>query len=76
MLIGQGVSPKEAIKEIGMVVEGVFTAEAAYELAKEMDVELPITEQIYHVLKEEISAKDAVIKLMGRGKKHEQEEIF
>jgi glycerol-3-phosphate dehydrogenase (NAD(P)+) len=76
MLIGQGVSPKEAIKEIGMVVEGVFTAEAAYELSKEMNVELPITEQIYHVLKEEISAKDAVIKLMGRGKKHEQEEIF
>lgn len=75
ILIGQGVRPKEAIKEIGMVVEGVFTAEAAYELSKEMDVELPITEQIYHVLKEEISAKDAVIKLMGRGKKHEQEEI-
>jgi glycerol-3-phosphate dehydrogenase (NAD(P)+) len=76
MLIGQGIRPRDAIKEIGMVVEGVFAAEAAYELSKEMNVELPITDQIYHVLKEEISAKDAVVKLMGRGKKHEQEEIL
>ncbi|MEI8216249.1 MAG: NAD(P)H-dependent glycerol-3-phosphate dehydrogenase [Eubacteriales bacterium] len=76
MLIGQGVRPDDAIKEIGMVVEGVFAAGAAYELSKEMKVELPITEQIYYVLREEITAKDAVIKLMGRGKKHEEEEIL
>jgi len=76
MLIGQGVRPDDAIKEIGMVVEGVFAAGAAYELSKEMKVELPITEQIYYVLREEITAKEAVIKLMGRGKKHEEEEIL
>ena len=76
MLIGQGVRPDDAIQEIGMVVEGVFAAGAAYEISKEMKVELPITEQIYYVLREEITAKDAVIKLMGRGKKHEEEEIL
>ena len=76
MLIGQGVKPQDAVKEIGMVVEGAFAAEAAFGLSKKIGVEMPITEQIYYVMREEISAKDAVIKLMSRDKKHEQEDIF
>jgi len=76
ILIGEGVRPAEAVIRIGMVVEGVFTAEAAYALAKEYGVEMPITEQIVKILKEEANAKEAVMSLMTRGKKHEQEEVM
>jgi glycerol-3-phosphate dehydrogenase (NAD(P)+) len=76
ILIGQGVKPDEAIRQIGMVVEGVYTAQAAYALAYEFDVEMPITEQIYRVINNETGAKEAVQSLMSRGKKHEQEEIL
>ena len=59
-------------KKVGMVVEGMFTAEAAYELAKRENVEMPITEAIYRAIRGEITAADAVEILMGREKKHEQ----
>ena len=55
-----------------MVVEGMYTAEAAYELAKEVGVEMPITNVIYHVTRGELSAADAIEQLMGREKKHER----
>lgn len=73
ILIGQGVDPKTATTNIGMVVEGVTTTEAAYELAREAGVEMPITEGIYNILKGNISAKDAVNSLMTRGRKHESD---
>jgi len=76
ILIGQGIEPSEAVRQIGMVVEGVFTTDAAYVLSKEYGVEMPITEQIYRILKEGADAKDAVLRLMTRGKKHEQEEVM
>jgi len=71
ILIGEGMKPSEAIEKIGMVVEGMYTTEAAYELAKKVNVEMPITECIYAVINEEINAKDAVIALMARDKKSE-----
>jgi glycerol-3-phosphate dehydrogenase (NAD(P)+) len=70
-LIGQGMDPEEARKEIGMVVEGMFTAEAAYELSKQTGVEMPIAEAIYHVIKGTISVEDALDTLMGRPRKSE-----
>ncbi len=70
-LIGQGMDPEEARKSIGMVVEGMFTAEAAYQLAQFADVEMPITEAIYSVIKGEVKVQDALEKLMGRPLKHE-----
>ena len=70
-LIGQGMDPEEARKSIGMVVEGMFTAEAAYELAKQAGVEMPITEAIYNVIKGSISVEDALETLMGRPRKDE-----
>ncbi|NLY71725.1 MAG: NAD(P)H-dependent glycerol-3-phosphate dehydrogenase [Clostridiales bacterium] len=76
IMIGQGVKPSEAIKKIGMVVEGMYTTEAAYKLAKKYDVEMPITEQIYRVINEEIDVKDTVKALMTRRKKHETEDAF
>ena len=72
IMIGEGVSPDEATEKIGMVVEGMFTTEAAYDLAKTVDVEMPITEHIYKVIKGEIDPVDAVTYLMGRERKHEK----
>ncbi|WP_027399249.1 NAD(P)H-dependent glycerol-3-phosphate dehydrogenase [Anaerovorax odorimutans] len=76
IMIGEGKKPKDAIKEVGMVVEGMFTTEAAYELAKKAGVEMPITECIYNVINEKIDAKEAVNNLMTRQKKHETEIFF
>lgn len=72
IMIGEGIKPSEAVEKVGMVVEGMFTAEAAYELAKWVGVEMPITECIYECINERISAKDAVDMLMGRDKKNEK----
>jgi len=76
ILIGEGMSPAEAVKKVGMVVEGIYTTEAAYELAQKVGVEMPITEQIYNVITGKINAKEAVMSLMTRQKKHETEELF
>ncbi len=75
MLIGEGLAPDMAVDKIGMVVEGFYTTEAAFKLAEKYGVEMPITNQIYHVLKEGADAKAAVINLMTRQKKHEAESI-
>lgn len=75
ILIGEGMAPEQATKEIGMVVEGMFTTEAAYELAKKMKVSMPITEQIYNVINGLTSPDDAMNSLMTRPKKHEMEHI-
>ncbi|MBQ8591118.1 MAG: NAD(P)H-dependent glycerol-3-phosphate dehydrogenase [Firmicutes bacterium] len=74
IMIGEGVAPKEATAKIGMVVEGMFTAEAAYELAKSVNVEMPITEAIYGVINGTVDAREAVIALMTRQRKHEKED--
>jgi len=71
IMIGEGMDPKEATEKIGMVVEGIFTTEAAYELAQKAGVEMPITENIYHIVNGTINAKEAVRSLMTRDKKHE-----
>ncbi|MFV0517983.1 MAG: NAD(P)H-dependent glycerol-3-phosphate dehydrogenase [Aminipila sp.] len=73
IMIGEGMSPKDAIEKVGMVVEGMFTTEAAYELAKREGVEMPITEGIYAVINDKIDARDAVNRLMSRDKKSEME---
>lgn len=76
IMIGEGMNPKEATQKVGMVVEGMYTTEAAYELAKRNDVEMPITEQIYQVINEQMDAKSAVSALMTRPKKHETEDLL
>lgn len=72
IMIGEGMAPAEATRKVGMVVEGMFTTEAAYGLAQRENVEMPITEAIYSVIQGEMKAADAVDLLMGREKKHEQ----
>ncbi len=71
MLIGQGKSMEEAMAEVKMVVEGVYSAKAAMQLAKKYDVQLPIIEQVNLVLFEGKSADEAVKDLMVRDKKIE-----
>ncbi len=75
ILIGEGKSLDETLKEIGMVVEGITTTQAAYQLAKECSIEMPITEEIYRILYEGTNARDAVTNLMTRTRTHELEEI-
>lgn len=75
ILIGQGKSVEESIEEIGMVVEGIKTTKSTYELAKNKDIDMPITEELYRVLYGEEDVKYSVVNLMGRDKKHEMENI-
>jgi glycerol-3-phosphate dehydrogenase (NAD(P)+) len=71
ILIGEGMDPQEAVARIGMVVEGMTTAEAAVELAGERGVELPITESVHRVVKGELTPADALAALMNRPAKRE-----
>ncbi|OAK24068.1 glycerol-3-phosphate dehydrogenase [Bacillus wiedmannii] len=70
-LLGKGYNLEEVLENMGMVVEGVRTAEAAYHLAKKVNVEMPITNAIYNVLFNGKSAKEEVDLLMGRNGKGE-----
>lgn len=72
MMIGEGTDPEVAIKNVGMVVEGVFTCVAAYELAKKYDVEMPIVETIYKIVNDKMDAREALKLLMTRSRKQEQ----
>ena len=65
ILIGKGVSPDEAVKQIG-TVEGYFCCKAAYHLAKEKNVSMPITEELYNILYNGADVKKALNKLMSR----------
>ena len=71
IMIGEGTDPKEATEKVGMVVEGMFTAVAAKELARKVGVEMPITESINDVIDGKIDARTAVEMLMTREKKSE-----
>lgn len=71
ILIGQGKTMEEAMKEVKMVVEGVYSAKAAMGLAVKYGVQLPIIEQVNAVLFENKPADEAVKDLMLRDKKIE-----
>lgn len=70
-LIGQGMSPEEATESIGMVVEGMFTAEAVYELSQKAGIEMPISNAIYNIINGKIHADDAIETLMCGPRKPE-----
>lgn len=70
-LMGKGMSLSEALDEVHMVVEGVNTATAAYNLSKKYGVDAPIIEQAYNILYNNVSPRDAVNTLMTREKKPE-----
>ena len=58
-LMGKGMTAEEAMKEVKMVVEGVYSAKAALKLAEKYHVTMPIVEQVNEVLFDGKSAKDA-----------------
>ena len=76
ILIGQGKSPEEAVKEIGAVVEGYYAAATAKALADKTGVEMPITEAAYQVLYHGKDARQVVMELMTRARKHEIEDSW
>ena len=71
ILIGQGKSAREAMEEVGAVVEGYYAAESVHQLSKREGVEMPICDCIYEVLYEGKQARDVVRELMTRAKKDE-----
>ena len=66
LLLGQGVAPQEAIKQVGMVVEGINALPAAMKLAEKYQVEMPLAAAVNAVVNEGADPKDAVAKLMSR----------
>ncbi|MDR2908373.1 MAG: NAD(P)-dependent glycerol-3-phosphate dehydrogenase [Oscillospiraceae bacterium] len=76
ILIGEGVPPAEAVKQIGMTVEGYAAAKTAHGLALRHGVEMPITAEVYKTLYEGEPPLKAVKNLMGRPKRHESEAIW
>ncbi len=75
MLLGQGVATAEAIKQVGMVVEGINALPAAMRLAQMYQVEMPIVSAVNSVVNEGADARQAVMQLMTRDQKPEQTEI-
>ena len=72
ILIGQGVAPAEAVKQVG-TVEGYYCTQVAYQLAQAIGVSMPITEELYRVLFENGDVRESLRKLMGRPNRHECE---
>jgi glycerol-3-phosphate dehydrogenase (NAD(P)+) len=71
LALAGGQSIDDAQREIQQVVEGVLAAKAVHEVADELDVIMPISKEIYRILYEGVSPRDAVEALMRRGLKPE-----
>ncbi len=76
ILIGKGASAEKAREQVGMVVEGINTCRAAYELSRKVGVEMPIVNEAYKTLFENQPAADSLAHLMNRGKRGETEHSF
>ena len=72
MLIGQGMSAKDAVAQIG-TVEGYINAKTAYNLAREHGVDTPIIEQTVRICYENAEPRESIATLMNRTAKHERE---
>ena len=74
ILLGEGKSFAEAKNELGGVAEGAYTAQSAMELAKDLKVDMPITEQVYLLLYGGSTPKKALSELMKRDLRNEWED--
>ncbi len=72
-LIGQGKTAEEAVKEVGMVVEGIHALPAAMELSAQYGVEMPLCAMVSEILRGNVAASDALRLLMARELKTETE---
>jgi glycerol-3-phosphate dehydrogenase (NAD(P)+) len=71
--IGQGKNLQQALAEMTMVAEGMFTAKAALDLAEIAGVEIPITQEVYNVLFNHKTPKEAIKSLLARSAKPEND---
>ena len=71
--LGQGRQLEDVISNMGMVIEGIYTAKAAYELAQKRNVKMPITEALYRVLYEGEDIETAITNLRSRKATSEME---
>lgn len=72
ILLGEGKNLQETLDTVHMVVEGVNTAKAAYEMAKKYGVSMPIVEEANNILYNGANAREAVLRLMTREKREER----
>jgi len=72
-LVGSGLSMQDALKQMVMVAEGVETTRSVYEMARKLEVEMPIVEQVYATLFQGKSAREALRDLMAREQKPERQ---
>jgi len=72
--IGQGEKVNDILGQMRMVAEGVKTAKSVYNLSRKLGVEMPISHETYRILYEDLSPKEAVIRLMTRELKQELDE--
>lgn len=70
-LLAKGLSPQEAQKKIGMVVEGAYTCVSALQLSKQLGIPMPITEAVHRIVYEGLPLNQAVKALMDRTIKEE-----
>jgi glycerol-3-phosphate dehydrogenase (NAD(P)+) len=73
--IGEGMKLNDILSEMRMVAEGVKTAESVYNLSESLGVEMPICHEVYHILYDGVSPKEAVHRLMTRDLKQELDEV-
>ena len=72
--IGQGMKLKDILADMRMVAEGVKTARSVYNLSRKIKVEMPICEEMYHILYQDLSPEVALHRLMTRELKYELDE--
>lgn len=72
--IGQGMKIDAILSDMHMVAEGVRTTRSVYNMSQKMGVEMPIIEQVYRMLYEDLDPKEALQTLMSRDLKHEHDE--
>lgn len=71
ILLGQGKNLDDAVAEIGMVVEGVEAVKLCYQISKDLNIEMPVTEGLYNVLFNNANSKEVLMGLMHRDMKSE-----
>lgn len=72
LLLGRGTQAKEAFKEIGQVVEGANVVENIYQLGQELEIDLPIANQVYKILHQNMLPMTSLKQLLAREQKSEE----
>jgi len=73
--IGQGMKLEAILSDMRTVAEGVKTTKSVYNMSQNLGVEMPIAEQVYHMLYEDLDPKEALQILMSRDLRHELDDV-